>query len=249
MADLNLVLRGVSLGVGEFGLQNVSLELPAGEVGLVAGLGASGKTTLLEVAGGFRRPDSGHVLIHGCALEGLSERELERLRRRDVGSACREAADPRTRVLDYVSGPLVGLESRGRWFFGLFGRFGSREPERRARATLQRLGVLECERLRWSQLSTTQRVNVELAQAIARQPTLVLVDSLLDGISRRNQRDAMALLRSLAGETECGILVATDDRDLGAHADRVWILEEGKLAAIGHQDNTIIDLPARRATH
>jgi ABC-type cobalamin/Fe3+-siderophores transport system ATPase subunit len=223
------------------------LELPAGEVGVIAGPGASGKTTLLEVAAGIRRPDSGQVLINGCDLEGCSERQREDLRRREVGWACRAGAGAlEMRVLDYVSLPLVGLEgsSRRRWFFGR--RLGSREPERRARAALRRLGVLECAELRWSQLAQTQRVYVELAQAVAREPSLVLADDLLAGMSRRGQREAMGLLRGLAGEMGCGVLVTTDDLDLGVRASRVWGLEEGKLASYGHRDDTITDLTQRR---
>lgn len=224
------------MGFGEFGLQRVSLELPAGEVGVIAGLAATGKTTLLEVAAGIKRPDSGQVLIGGCALEGMSERQLEDLYRREVGWASRDgaAAIGMERVLDYVSLPLAG------WV-------GSREPERRGRAALRRLGVEECAEQDWSELATTQRVYVELAQAIVRGPSLLLADSLLDGgISRNARRQAMGLLRELAGEMSCGVLVTTDDLDLGSRADRVWSLEDGKLTAYGHQDNTILDLDQHR---
>jgi putative ABC transport system ATP-binding protein len=237
MADLRLVLRGVSLGFGEFGLQRVSLELPPSEVGVIAGLAATGKTTLLEVAAGIRRPDSGQVLIGGRALGGMSERQLEDLYRREVAWASRDGAQATgmKRVLDYVSLPLAGWE------------LGSTEPERRGRAALRRLGVEECAEQEWSELATTQQVYVELAQAIVRGPSLLLADSLLDGMSRNGRRQVMMVLRELAGELSCGVLVTTDDLDLGARADRVWSLEEGKLTPYGHRDNTtVVDLNQHR---
>jgi putative ABC transport system ATP-binding protein len=224
----------------ERGLAGVSLQLAVGEIGVVAGARGSGKTTLLRVVGGMESPQRGVVRFCGRDLSGLSEGDRARLLGGDIAWASRTGPGRmQFKMLDYVGLPLIS----GR-------RLRRREPERRARAALKRLGVDGCAGLEWSELSGWQRVGVELAQAIVHRPALLLVDDLIDGLSMRHTREAMRLIRSLAGEFGFGVLIAASDLEPGMLADRLWTLEEGELTLLNEEDTetdpVVIDLPKRR---
>lgn len=200
-------------------LSDVSLTLAAGELGAVVGGRESGKSTLLRVGAGMVKPDDGQTLLNGQDLHAFSDRERARLLGSEIAWACRAGPGAmRLRMIDYVALPLVTGH-----------RLGSSEPQRRARAALRRLEVGDCAQLQWQELSQWQRVCVELAQAIVRRPSLVLVDDLIDGLSLRRSRDAMRLIRRLAREERCGVLIAAEDAEIGVLCDSMWLIEEGKL--------------------
>lgn len=221
-----LILHGVSLRLRELTLADLFLELPAGEVGVVFGRRASGKTTLLDIAARARLPDSGQVLLDGRDLAALAEREPEQfwsgmvVRAGRTGGAALGAS-----ILDYVALPLVAAR-----------RLDRKEAEQRARAALDRLGVLKCATLQWPQLSAVQRAHAKLAQAFAREPSLILVDDLIDGLPLVAAREMVSCLRDLACELDLGVLVTTSELELGARADRFWELDGGHLCPYGHHD-------------
>jgi ABC-type cobalamin/Fe3+-siderophores transport system ATPase subunit len=184
-----LILHGVSLQVGELALGDLFLELPAGSVGAVLGRRASGKTTLLDLPAGVRLPHSGQVLLDGLDLPALVTSEPQRFWGTMVVRADRAGgAAPRASILDYVTLPLAGRQ------------LDRKEAEQRARSALDRLGVLECAACKWAQLSAVQRAHAKLAQALAREPSLILIDDLIDGLPHAAAREAMRLLHDLAEE-------------------------------------------------
>jgi ABC-type cobalamin/Fe3+-siderophores transport system ATPase subunit len=222
-----LILHGVSLRLGELTLADLFLELPAGEVGVVFGRRASGKTTLLDLAARVRLPDSGEVLLDGRDLAALAEREPEQFWSGMVVRAGRSSgAALGASILDYVALPLVAAR-----------RLDRKKAEQRARAALERLSVLECAALQWPQLSAVQRAHAKLAQALAREPSLILVDDLIDGLPLVAAREMVSCLRDLACELDLGVLVTTSELQLGARADRFWELD-GHLCPYGHHDTT-----------
>lgn len=228
-----LILHGVSLRLGELTLADLFLELPAGEVGVVFGRRASGKTRLLDLAARVRLPDSGQVLLDGRDLAALAEREPEQFWSGMVVRAGRSGgAALGASILDYVALPLVAAL-----------RLDRKEAEERARVALERLGVLECAALQWRQLSAVQRAHAKLAQALAREPSLILVDDLIDGLPIVAARKTLSLLRDLACELDIGVLVTTTELDLGVYADRIWALDGGHLCPYGHHDATTPALP------
>jgi putative ABC transport system ATP-binding protein len=245
-----LVLRGVSRGFDAgFGwlrvLAGVSLSLGEGEIGAVLASRDQGKTTLLRMAAGMLLADEGEVRFDGRDLKAMSEGDRARLLGSEIAWACRDGPGGlRLEAVDYVGLPLVAG-------YGLRGR----EPVRRAYEALEWLGVQECARLTWQQLSGWQRVGVELAQAIVARPRLLLVDDLIDGLSMGRTREAMRLIRSLVAEFGFGVLMGVSDGESAMLADRVWVLDEGELASLedeetDEQQTTVIDLhhPRRRGS-
>ena len=199
-------------------LVDVSLSVAAGEIVAVVGTREQGKTTLLRVASGTLPVDEGSVRLAGLELTGLSDGQLARVLRADIGWAARDGPQMPVRVRDYVGFQLAaGL--RLRW----------RERRLRVAETLRRLDLAATAGLRWGELSSWQQVRVELAQAIVGRPRVLLVDDLIDGLGLGKTQAAMELLRGFAEELDCGVLMAASDHTAALTADRVWQLGDGRL--------------------
>lgn len=211
-------------------LEDVSLTVAAGEIVAVVGTRDQGKTTLVKVAAGIAQPDRGLVRVGGVELKGLKDRELARVLRTGIGLAGREGPRIRARMREYV-----GLQlSAGRWL-------GRRKRCLWVAESLERLGVAECADMRWGELSDWQRVRVELAQAIAPRPRLLLVDDLISGLGLGKTQEANQLLRELANEIGCGVLMAVSDHASAAPSDCVWQFDRHKLVLMA--DHTSHQLP------
>jgi putative ABC transport system ATP-binding protein len=212
-------------------LEGVSLAVGAGEIVSVVGTRDQGKTTLLKVASGVERPDRGSVRVGGLELTRLKDRELARVLRTEIGLAGRDGPGMRARMREYVGLQLAA----GRWW-------QRRERALRAAESLERLGVAECADSRWGELSDWQRVRVELAQAVAPRPRLLLVDDLLYGLGLGKTQEANQLLRELVDEIGCGVLMAVSDHASAAPSDRVWHFDRRKLSLMA--DHMIPQLAA-----
>ncbi|HEY5342267.1 MAG TPA: ATP-binding cassette domain-containing protein [Solirubrobacteraceae bacterium] len=217
-------------------LDGVSFDVHAGEFVGIYGERRSGKSTLLRVAAGLEAADAGTVAFDGVDLARLSIGGRARLRRRGglalaVGdSGPLSSSQP---VIEYVALPLTGD--------GL--TLG--ESEGLARPVLERVGLSARSHLRVDQLSFSDRLGVELARALAREPRLLLVDepAVLPGPSER--RELLSLLRALS---ESGIAVAIASEDMGmlAGVGRFLTLSDGRLRSTDSR-RRVIPFPGARA--
>jgi ABC-type lipoprotein export system ATPase subunit len=220
-------------------LDNVSLELRAGDFVGVYGQKSAGKTTLLKVAAGFETPDHGTVRFEGADLAGLSRRHLSALHRHDVGWV--ERSGPMSadlRVLDYVALPLLGTR-------------GQRAADQRAKSALARVGAEECAYETWDRLADAERMLVAIAQALVREPRLLLVDDPTAGLDVLERERIAGLLRTAADESELGILMAVPDMPAMLQAHDVRSLSRGQLLAPASPPpngrGQVIDFPGERS--
>lgn len=207
-------------------LEDVSLTVASGEIVAVVGTRDQGKTTLLKLAAGVEQPDQGLVRLGGVELGGLKDGQLSELLRTEIGLATREGPGMRARMREYVGLQLAA----GRRWGERDRRLRKRERRLRIAESLDRLGVADCGDLRWGELSDWQRVRVELAQAIAPWPRLLLVDDLMNGLGLGKTEEVSQLLRELSGEIGCGVLMVVSDHTSAAPADQVWHFDRRKLA-------------------
>lgn len=216
-------------------LSGVSLTVARGELVGVIGQRGEGKTTLLEVVAGIERADEGRVVFEGRDLTSWSVEERAELLGDRIAWMPLEGAGEFT-VLDYVGLPLA----MGR-------RRGMRDVDDVAMAALRRVGVEERARQCWDDLSNWERVLVAFARGFVGRPSLMVVDDLLDGLGARGTREASGLLRSLAQELGCGVLVAASDLDALMGADRVLCFDGGTLTVMAdtHENADIINFPGR----
>jgi ABC-type cobalamin/Fe3+-siderophores transport system ATPase subunit len=216
-------------------LEGASLQVGRGEVVCVLGTRGQGKTTLLRIAAGMESADEGLVSFDGQDLAALSDRELSRLLGRKIAWAGKSGPGIRTRMLDYVAMPLlvghgehtlkgagkrVGLRKRWR---------AKRDVNERAMAALERVGAAGCAGQVWESLSDWERALVEVAQAIAGEPALLLVDDLTDALGIRETDELTTLLSSLARDSKMGVLMSVSDAQATLLSDRIMTLAGGRL--------------------
>jgi ABC-type cobalamin/Fe3+-siderophores transport system ATPase subunit len=222
-------------------LAGVSLDVQAGEVVCVLGERGQGKTTLLQIAAGMKSADSGLVSFRGRDLMALSDAELSRLRGAEIAWAGKRGPRTRVRMFDYVVMPLLARAGgRTPWRGwrrpwprrrGERGPSAGRDVEARAWAALERVGAGGCAEQEWETMSDWERALVEVAQAIAGEPALLLVDDVTDTLGIRETGELTALLRSLSRDLEMGVLMSVSDPDATLMSDRIMALSGGRLSA------------------
>lgn len=215
-------------------LRGASLEVEAGTLVAVYGQRSSGKTALLELSAGFQQPDAGRVAFAGVDLATLSERELARAHREEIGWIAREG--PHTAeltVAEYAALPLYRELSAGR-------------ARRRAMAALARYEVADCADERWDQLSDSARVRCAIAQAMVRAPRLLIADDPTAGLGLVDREQICALLRAAAEEDGLAVLMAVPDMPAMLHAHEVRMLTRGRLLAPARSGGTVVDFPDDR---
>jgi len=199
-------------------LTDVSLTVAPGQVVAVVGNRDQGKTTLLRVASGTLPADQGSVRVGDLELTGLSDAQLARVLRTEIGLATRAGPELRVRVRDYVGLPLAV----GRWL---------RWRERRLMVAevLSALDLTGTADLPWRELSDWQRVLVELAQATVARPRLLLLDDVIGGLGLGKKQAATEIVRGFADDLGCGVLMAVSDHAAALPSDCVWQLDGGRL--------------------
>jgi predicted ABC-type transport system involved in lysophospholipase L1 biosynthesis ATPase subunit len=215
-------------------LVDVALTVRDREIVAVVGSRDEGKTTLLEIAAGLRRPDRGEVWLAGVELTRCSNRERAKLLGREVAWVHREGVALDCKMLEYIALSLV--VGRGR---------GKREAEHLAMQALERVGAEGCAGLRWGDLSNWERVLVGFARGIVREPSLLIVDDVIDGFGMSKTREAGELLLSFVEDLGCSVLMSASDLEAALIAERVWCFDRGRLKLISDEardDAEVIEL-------
>jgi putative ABC transport system ATP-binding protein len=214
-------------------LADVSLHLDAGEVLAVLAQRAQGKTSLLRIAAGIERPDRGSIHFEGEDLWGLSERRRSRLLGGQIGWVGSATPDLNLPMLANVALPL-------------FAACGKREAYRRATGALERVGARECAQQFWESLADWERALVAVAQGIAREPKLLLVDDLTLSLGLGETEEITRLLDTLASEQGFAVLMSVSDAGATGWSGRVATLAGGELLETPRpltDQGNIIDFP------
>ncbi|MCF8719448.1 ABC transporter ATP-binding protein [Nitrospina gracilis] len=210
-------------------LQNLSLEIAEGERFVLLGRSGCGKTTLLRCIAGFEQPDAGTISIQGRVVNSLP------VERRPVGFIFqRHALFPHKTVYDNIA---VGPRIRGEAEADIRDKID-------ALLTITRLSAL---RHAWpGQLSGGESQRVALARAVINRPQVLLLDeplSALDATLRQNLRDELVEMQKAFGITF--LFVTHDQEEAMSLADRMGVLEDGRLLQVGEPER-LYDRPANR---
>jgi ABC-type lipoprotein export system ATPase subunit len=216
------VLRARGLGK-EYGkaaglvraVDQVDLDVAAGETLAVMGPSGCGKSTLLHLLGGLDRPTSGELWLDGQRIDQLSERALARLRRSAVGFVFQafHLMDELTAV-ENVELPAL-----------LAGR-SARAARRRASGLLDEVGLADRASFLPSALSGGQRQRVAIARALVSDPLVVLADEPTGNLDSEATLEVLRLFDRLhqAGQT---LVIVTHDSRIAATADRLISMRDG----------------------
>jgi putative ABC transport system ATP-binding protein len=204
-------------------VDDITLEVRAGEFLSLLGSSGSGKSTLLNLMAGLDRPTSGAIFSQGRNLSELNSLELARYRSRDVGMVFQSFnLLPRMNLEENVELPLRLAEvERG-------------ERARRVREALERVRLEKRLTHRPSELSGGEQQRAALARALVNRPTLLLADEPTGNLDSATGESIMVLLREIQHSLGMTIVLVTHERPLAEKfADRIAFVADGKLVSDG----------------
>lgn len=217
-----LELQNISAGYGKRPvLREVTLVFPDGRVTALLGANGCGKSTLLRAAAGLLRPTAGRILLDGTGRETLSPREAAR----------RLAYLPQLRPVPDITARRLVLH--GRFPYLSYPRQYRREDEEAAERALEQAGAAALAERRVPELSGGERQRVYLAMALAQETATVLLDEPTTYLDVRCQLETMELLRALARAGKAVGVVLHDLQLAMRYADRLAVMEAGRLLQTG----------------
>jgi len=209
-------------------VRDVSFDVASGELLAMIGPNGAGKTTCFNMLNGQLAADSGSVRLDGRELRGLAPREVWRL---GVGRTFQITATfASMTVRENVQ---VALLSHRRALNGWWTRAAGLCRDEADRL-LARVGMLDQAGRACSVLAYGDLKRVELAVALANEPKLLLMDEPTAGMAPKERIAVMALTAEIVRERSIAVLFTEHDMDVVfAHADRIIVLDRGRLIATG----------------
>jgi putative ABC transport system ATP-binding protein len=199
-------------------LRGVDFEVVPGEFVAIMGPSGSGKSTLLHLLGGLDRPSEGAVLLGERQLAQLSDDEVSRVRRREIGFVFQFFnLLPTLTAVENVALPLL---------------LDGRAPEAHAtriKDVMGLVGLAERQEHRPDQLSGGEQQRVAIARALVTEPLIVLADEPTGNLDSATGAQALVLLRRACDEQAQTIVMVTHDRRAADVADRVVFLRDGVI--------------------
>jgi lipoprotein-releasing system ATP-binding protein len=217
---LRKTYRGGDLELVEV-LNQVDLTVARGEVVAVVGASGAGKSTLLHLLGALDEPTGGEILLDGVSYGSLREEQRNELRNRRLGFVfqfhhlLREFT-----ALENVAMPL--------WIAG----WPRRKAEAKAAELLAAVGLAGRLRHRPAQLSGGEQQRCAVARALVHDPALLLADEPSGNLDHAHSGMLHDLLLGLARTFEAALVVVTHNRALAERADRILLLENGRLTPV-----------------
>ena len=232
-----LSIRGLTMRYGGVtALGDIDLDVRAGEIFALIGPNGAGKTTAFNIITGVLEPTAGTVTLRGTDVQGRRPHVIATLGATRTFQNLQVFGS--TTVLGNVK-VARHLRSRSGIFRGMLGLAGreEREIDDWARTAVAALGLTEHADRRVTDLAFGQQRKVEVARALALAPALLLLDEPMAGLSG-TERDSLAwLLRRVRSAGISVLLVEHDVDAVMALADRVAVLDDGRLIALGEPED------------
>jgi putative ABC transport system ATP-binding protein len=198
-------------------VDDVDLEVAAGESVVVVGPSGCGKSTLLQLIGGLDVPTAGEVWVGETRVDHTSERTRARLRRHHVGFVFQEF-----HLMDDLSA-VENVELPA-----LLGGTSARRARSRALALLDDVGLADRARHRPAALSGGQKQRVAIARALVNRPTVLLADEPTGSLDSAATTEVLRLFDRLRRDGQTLVVVSHDQRTAAA-ADRMVSMRDGML--------------------
>ncbi len=199
-------------------LNDVSLEVSAGEMTAIVGASGSGKTTLLQLLGTLAAPDSGALSFQGESLLHKSELELAAFRNRSLGFIFQ---------FHHLLPDFTALEN-----VMMPGRIASQSRKKTKKRAEELLALVELDQRRnhrVAELSGGEQQRAALARALLLSPRLLLADEPTGNLDLRSGQLVFQLLQQLCKKEQMAVVMVTHNMELAAAMDRSLTLQDGGL--------------------
>jgi lipoprotein-releasing system ATP-binding protein len=198
------VLKGIDLAVGK------------GEIVAIVGPSGAGKTTLLQIIGTLDSSDSGELEINGTKIGRLKDNELAAFRNHNIGFVFQfHQLLPEFTALENVMIPA------------LIGREKPQTAEKKAKETLDFLGLSDRIQHKPSELSGGEKQRVAVARALINNPAVILADEPSGSLDTKNKEELHALFFELRDKMKQTFIIVTHDEQLARHTDRIIHIKDG----------------------
>lgn len=220
------ILERTGQSIGVF---DADFTIEAGEIFVVMGLSGSGKSTLVRMLNRLIEPTSGRIVVDGQDINGLNDKDLRALRRKDISMVFQSfALMPHMTVLDNTA---FGLEMAG---------VDKDTRQKAAQEALEQVGLGAWGASYPDELSGGMQQRVGLARALASDPSILLMDeafSALDPIIRTEMQSE--LLRLQESKRRTIVFISHDLDEAMRIGDRIAIMKDGQVVQVGTPDDIL----------
>lgn len=197
-------------------VKDVSCSFESSHIYAITGTSGSGKTTLLSMIAGLKVPTSGEISIDG---KSVLEMDRCKLRREEISVIYQ----------DFNLFPLLTVEENAAYPL-LVRKEAKQKAEQAAREKLLQVGLKEDQFKRLpNMLSGGEQQRVAIARALASNNKIILADEPTGNLDRENSRNIVEILKKLAHEENCCVIIVTHDPAAAEEADTVLPMRDGKL--------------------
>jgi putative ABC transport system ATP-binding protein len=198
-------------------LKEISFRIEAGEYVAIMGASGTGKSTLMNVLGCLDKPTAGRYRLEGTDVVDLDDDALSHLRNHKIGFVFQQFhLLERTTALKNVLLPLIYTDP---YPAGAQGR---------GEEALTAVGLHDRMGYRPSELSGGQQQRVAIARALIADPAILLADEPTGNLDKRSGLEVLAIFKRLHGQGRT-LIVVTHDEALAEHADRIIVLDDGRV--------------------
>ncbi len=198
-------------------LDNVTLNIRAGEFVAITGPSGSGKSTLANIISGLDRPTKGSIIVDGSDLSKMKDRKLSDYRNKNLGYVFQSFnLQGNQTALENVMMPMY------------FSRVGHKDRHKRARECLESVGLGDRINHKPGQLSGGQRQRVAIARALALNPKIIIADEPTGNLDSVKGQEILSVLKDL-NEQGITLIIITHDQTIAREASRIIKIHDGKV--------------------
>lgn len=216
-------LQGITKSFGSLQvLKGIDLTIEKGEIVSIVGPSGAGKTTLLQIMGTLDKADTGTVTLNGTEIGRLKEKELSAFRNKQIGFVFQfHQLLPEFTALENVMIPA------------LIAGTSASEATRKAKETLEFLGLAERAAHKPAELSGGEKQRVAVARALINNPAVILADEPSGSLDTRNKEELHQLFFDLRDKLGQTFVIVTHDENLARLTDRTIHIVDGRISSEG----------------
>ncbi len=197
-------------------LKPTSIEVEKGEFVAIVGPSGSGKSTLLHLLAGLDKPSAGQVFINDKDIYSMSEKEISRYRRRNIGFIFQ--------AFNLI--PILSAEENIKLPVLMDNK---KVDEAYISELMEILDIKERKNHLPGELSGGQQQRVSIARALANKPSIILADEPTGNLDSKNSKEVLELLRKTIENYDQTLVMITHDSNIAAMADRIITISDGMI--------------------